>query len=79
MIDTSINPLAELQKATSEIKGHFIKLPDEDEKQLKSMLRVHEDSEILLRILKLFNLFFEKFSIEKKALEVKPIEEGVDQ
>jgi hypothetical protein len=40
----------------------LIKLTDEDERNLKNMIKVYDDSEILLRIFKLFNLFYEKFS-----------------
>ena len=39
-----------------------IKLPEEEERKLKQAMKLHEDSEVLLRIFKLFNLFFEKFS-----------------
>ena len=39
------------------------------------MLKVYEDSEVLLRIFKLFNLFYEKFLAEKEKIEA----EGVEQ
>ena len=45
-----------------------MKLPEEEERQLKLHLKVYEDSEVLLRIYKLFNLFFEKFSTEKEQI-----------
>ena len=38
---------------------------------------MHEDSEVLLRIFKLFNLFYEKFSVEKK--KPKEIVEGIEK
>jgi hypothetical protein len=44
------------------------KLIEDDEKQLKQMLRVSEDSDILFRIFKLLNQFFDnvhKLSEEK--------------
>ena len=63
MIDTSN------QLQVSQIKGSQIKLPEEEERQLKLHLKVYEDSEVLLRIYKLFNLFFEKFSTEKEQIQ----------
>ena len=54
MIDTS--------SAAQEVKQGSMKLSNEDLKSLKAQLKVHEDSEVLLRIFKLFNLFYEKFS-----------------
>lgn len=47
-----------------------MKLQEEDERRLKQLLKVHEDSEILLRIFKLFNIFYMKFSeLEKQKQE----------
>jgi hypothetical protein len=43
-------------------KVSSMKLSDEDEKSLKYYLKMQEDSETLLRIFKLYNLFYEKFS-----------------
>lgn len=65
IIDTSIQPLQEIQK--QELKGVLLKLPEEDEKLLKTHLRLQESSETLLRLFKLYNLFYEKFSSEKKS------------
>ena len=54
MIDTS------MQITTS--KSGKIKLSEEDEKNLKQAMKLNEESEILLRIFKVINLFYEKFS-----------------
>lgn len=43
------------QKAT-------VKLCEDDEKQLKQMMRISEDSDILFRIFKLLNHFYDKNS-----------------
>lgn len=44
MIDTSTNPLQELQRQTSttEIRNASLKLQDEDEKHIKSQLRMSD-------------------------------------
>ena len=64
-IDTSTHPSLDLRRGTSDAKSVIIKLPDTEEKLLKQSLRVHEDSELLLRIFKLYNLFYEKFNKAK--------------
>ena len=46
-------------------KSKQVKMPAEEEKQLKQLLRFNEDSEVLFRIFKLMNQFYEKFSEEK--------------
>jgi hypothetical protein len=43
-----------------------LKLSEEDERNLKNLIKVYDESEILLRIFKLFNLFYEKFSVPEK-------------
>ena len=48
-------------------KGQQIKLEDDEEKQLRQLLKVYDDSEVLYRIFKLFNLFYDKFSQDKEA------------
>jgi endo-1,4-beta-D-glucanase Y len=48
-------------------KAHQLKLEDDEEKQLRQLLKVYDDSEVLYRIFKLFNLFYDKFSQEKEA------------
>lgn len=48
-------------------KGHQLKLEDDEEKQLRQLLKVYDDSEVLYRIFKLFNLFYDKFSQDKEA------------
>ena len=67
-VDTTTDPNLELRRGTSDSKSVIIKLPEAEEKLLKQSLRVHEDSELLLRIFKLYNLFYEKFN--KDRLEV---------
>lgn len=58
----------DLAKNTSDNRSYVIKLPDSEEKLLKQSLRVHEESEILLRIFKLYNLFYEKFNKDKNEI-----------
>lgn len=41
-----------------------VRLDSVDERALKQHLKVHEESEVLYRIFKLFNLFYDKFSAE---------------
>ena len=41
-----------------------MKLEQKDERDLRMHLKVFEDSEVLYRIFKLFNLFYDKFSAE---------------
>lgn len=55
-----------------------VKLSSDDLKQLKQYLKMHEDSEVLLRIFKLFNLFYEKFSHAQpeEAKQQEQVEEG---
>jgi hypothetical protein len=48
-------------------KGHQLKLEEDEEKQLRQLLKVYDDSEVLYRIFKLFNLFYDKFSQDKEA------------
>ncbi|CDW76386.1 ubiquitin-protein ligase [Stylonychia lemnae] len=71
MIDTTThqlpNPLQELKGTTQSLKNAYIKLQDEDEKLLKQQLKLSDVSEVLLRIFKLFNLFYQKFSLEKDS------------
>jgi hypothetical protein len=65
MIDTfGFRPRASdsLTATKSAEPATVLKLTEEDERQIKSLLKISEDSEVLLRIFKLFNLFFEKFS-----------------
>lgn len=45
---------------------NIIKLESQDEKLLRQNLKVYEDSEVLYRIFKLFNLFYDKFSAEEE-------------
>jgi len=51
-------------------------LDDEDEKQLRQLLKVYDDSEVLYRIFKLFNLFYDKFSTDKPSEEAMLIVEN---
>ena len=66
VIDTTTQPLHEFQKPS-----YLLRLPDEEEKLLKGQLRLQESSEVLLRLFKLYNLFYEKFSAEKKPEEIE--------
>lgn len=75
MINTSSNALALTQTQslgpnasnTSAIKN--FRLTEDEEKLLKQNLKVHEDSEILYRLFKLYNLFYDKFSKEAEKKE----------
>lgn len=70
MIDTfGLRPRASdpLTATKSAEPATVLKLSEEDERQIKSLLKISEDSEVLLRIFKLFNLFFEKFSTNQEA------------
>lgn len=58
-----------------------VKLCEEDEKHLKQMMRISEDSDILFRVFKLLNHFYEKNHSEledqKKEVQLMLIDAGV--
>lgn len=53
-------------------KGPQVKLAEVEEKQLRQLLRLGENPEVLFRIFKMINQFYVKFSELKDAGEVEP-------